>query len=238
MKKAFSVILGALGCVVLVALTQFALISSSKDLAAQPATAEPAVAAATNATTTSTTVVPTDPAAPVSNEPLPGYKDGLWREGQAMATDVAPLDLFLKYARGYRPEQPLNYSHVIHVDKNNIECTYCHSGVTKSSYATVPSLESCMGCHKLIRTDRPDIKKLKEAWDKGHPIEWEPVNRLPEHAYFTHERHIKAGVGCQKCHGQVQKMPRVEKVSSLKMGWCVSCHRERGASTDCATCHQ
>ena len=95
---------------------------------------------------------------------------------------------------------------------------YCHSGVTKSHYATIPAVETCMGCHKLVHTDAPEIKKLKQYYDEKRPVEWEPVNNLPEHAHFNHERHLKAGVGCQTCHGQINKMEVVEKVASLKDG--------------------
>lgn len=167
----------------------------------------------------------------------PHQKDGVWREGKAVFSDIEILDLFTKYARGYRPQQPIYYSHRLHVEKNQIECQYCHSGVAKAPFATIPSVELCMGCHKLVKPESPEIKKLKEYYDKNEPVQWEPVNNLPEHAHFNHERHVKAGVGCQSCHGQVQKMEVVEKVSSLKMGFCVSCHRDRGVTIDCATCH-
>lgn len=164
---------------------------------------------------------------------------GLWRGGKAVFSDIKALDILIpeQYSRGYAPKQPVNYSHVLHVEKNNIECQYCHSGVTKSSFATIPALEVCMGCHTNVKQDSEEIKKLKEHWDAGKPIEWEPVNNLPEHVQFNHQRHVKAGVGCQSCHGQVQKMEVVERVSSFKMGFCVSCHRENGASIDCGVCH-
>lgn len=164
---------------------------------------------------------------------------GLWRNGQAVFSDIPILDVLIKdkYARGHKPEQPVNYSHVIHVKQNGIECQYCHSGVAKSSYATMPPLELCMGCHNVVKTDSPEIKKLAEAWNNNQPIEWIPVHNLPEHANFNHQRHIKAGVGCQNCHGQVQNMDVVERVSTLKMGFCVSCHRDQGVSIDCGLCH-
>lgn len=164
---------------------------------------------------------------------------GLWREGQAVFSDIPLLDVFIKdkYARGYMPDQPVNYSHVIHVKQNGIECQYCHSGVGKSSYATIPPVELCMGCHNVIKTDSEEIKKLAKAWNGKEPIEWVPVHNLPEHANFNHQRHIKAGVGCQNCHGQVQNMEVVERASTLKMGFCVSCHRDQGVSIDCGICH-
>jgi len=164
---------------------------------------------------------------------------GLWRGGKAVFSDIKALDVFIpaQYSRGYAPKQPVDYSHVTHVQKNNIECQYCHSSVNKSSFATIPALEVCMGCHSNVKQDSEQVKILKKHWDAGKPVEWEPVNNLPEHVQFNHQRHVKAGVGCQSCHGQVQKMEVVERVSSFKMGFCVSCHRENGASIDCGVCH-
>jgi hypothetical protein len=164
---------------------------------------------------------------------------GLWNNGQATWSDIQLLDVFWRFARGYRPEQPIPYSHITHAQLNKMECQYCHSGVNKSPYATIPSTESCMGCHSKIQVKKnaESIQKLKSLHESGQPIEWEPVHHLPEHVRFSHERHLKAGVGCQQCHGQIQEMEVVEKVSSLKMGWCLSCHRHHGASVDCITCH-
>ena len=169
----------------------------------------------------------------------PVYKAGLWNEGKAVFSDWKALDFLWgeKYRRGYRPTQPIAYSHKLHIEKNQMECQYCHSGVTKANFATLPSVELCMGCHKTIKTESPEIQKLKEAFDNKQPVHWVSVNNLPEHVRFPHKRHVKAGVSCQNCHGQVQKMAVVERVSSLKMGFCVSCHRENGATTDCSACH-
>lgn len=167
------------------------------------------------------------------------YHQGLWNGGKAVFSDWKWMDFLWneKYRRGYRPKQPINFNHQVHLEKNKMECQYCHSGVNKSAFATIPSVELCMGCHKAVRTDRPDIVKLKEHYDKGEPVNWVSVNNLPEHVRFNHKRHIKAGVTCQSCHGQVQKMAVVERVSSFKMGFCISCHRDNGASTECAVCH-
>ncbi len=162
---------------------------------------------------------------------------GVWRDGKAVFSDEPMLDIFNPYQRGYKPEQPIPFSHKLHVEKNKMECQYCHSGVAKSPYATIPPVELCMGCHAHVRTESPYIQKLAEHYEQKKPLEWEPVHNLPEHAVFNHERHVKAGVGCNKCHGQVNEMEVVEKVSSLRMGWCVSCHRMNGASIDCSTCH-
>ncbi|MBL7661785.1 cytochrome c3 family protein [bacterium] len=167
----------------------------------------------------------------------PNIKSGLWKDGKAIEWDLPELGIFDWNPRGYAPEQPVKFSHWIHVGKNKMECQYCHYGVTKSSASTIPPSELCMGCHKLVKTESPEIKKLTEYHNKGLPVPWIKVHKLQDHARFNHERHIKSGVGCQNCHGLVQEMDQVEKVSSMKMGFCVSCHRDQGASIDCATCH-
>jgi len=162
---------------------------------------------------------------------------GVWRDGKAILWDLEAIDIFAWYPREYQPTQPIAFDHSVHVLKNGMECQYCHSSVTKSSHSNIPSVDLCMGCHTYVMTESEEIKKLKEYHDAQEPIPWILVHHLPEHAQFNHERHIKAGVGCQNCHGQVQQMEEVRKMSGFKMGWCVSCHRENGASIDCAVCH-
>jgi hypothetical protein len=58
----------------------------------------------------------------------------------------------------------------------------------------------------------------------GTPVPWVRIHKVPEYVHFPHMRHVNAGVTCQTCHGQIQKMPQVYQYSSLNMGWCVSCH--------------
>ncbi|MBD3337149.1 MAG: hypothetical protein GF355_16680 [Candidatus Eisenbacteria bacterium] len=136
------------------------------------------------------------------------------------------------------PEQPIDFSHEIHVTKVGLQCTRCHTTVETSRFAGVPPVKTCMDCHKEAATDRPEIKKLREYWDEERPIEWVRVHDLPWHVYFSHKRHVKAGVACAECHGEVKVQSRIRQVRSLKMGWCVSCHESREASTDCWTCHK
>lgn len=167
--------------------------------------------------------------------------------GQAALWDLNIIDHYHYFgpaarARGYRPEQPIAFSHVTHVQKNQMECQYCHWSVTKASYAAIPEEQTCMGCHALVkgRSDfqKAEIAKLEKFYAEGQPIPWVKVHVTPAFVAFNHKRHVKAGVNCQECHGQVPNMPVVERVSSMKMGWCVECHRQQGTSIDCWTCHK
>lgn len=181
-----------------------------------------------------------------SDYPAVGIDKGTWNDGQAAIWDLHLFDFYRYFgpqqrAKGHRPEQPINFSHIVHVQKNKMECQYCHWNVTKSHYAAVPDVQACMGCHKFVKGSDPafqaEIKKLEGYFEKGEPIPWVKVHVMPDHVKFNHKRHVKAGVSCQSCHGQVSEMPVVERTASMKMGWCVGCHREKGASIDCATCH-
>ncbi len=147
--------------------------------------------------------------------------------------------------QGYAPEQPIKYSHKLHAGELQIDCKYCHSTAEKSKQASVPSLNTCMNCHKAVQLrDKyngevsPEIKKLYAAMDydaetakygdNPKPIRWIRIHNLPDHAFFNHSMHVKgAGLACQQCHGPIQEMEVVQQYSTLQMGWCINCHRER-----------
>lgn len=179
--------------------------------------------------------------------PTVGKFTGVFNDGKAAPWDFHIIDYFrlfgaVERARGYRPEQPIKFSHVVHVQKLKMDCSYCHWSVDKSPYAALPSVESCMNCHNQVQaSNKPEwdaeIKKLLEFYNKEEQIPWVKVHVQPAFVKFNHEAHVRGGVACHECHGQVAEMPVVERASSMKMGWCVECHRQRGASIDCYTCH-
>lgn len=96
----------------------------------------------------------------------------------------------------------------------------------------------CFGCHKFVSRDKPEVQKVVQTYQEGKVLEWIRVYRVPDHVFFTHERHVAAGLRCQICHGEVQEMDVVRQASPLTMGWCVDCHRQRRAPTDCLICHK
>ncbi|WNG49452.1 cytochrome c3 family protein [Archangium minus] len=128
--------------------------------------------------------------------------------------------------QNYMPEQPIAFSHAVHAGHYEIDCQYCHVGAEKSRHAGIPHAGVCMNCHTQVKTDSPEIQKLTRAVKENKPIEWVRVHRLPDHAYFSHANHVTAGLECQKCHGPVQEMVRLEQVEPMTMGWCLDCHRQ------------
>jgi len=143
--------------------------------------------------------------------------------------------------QGYKPEQPIKYSHKLHAGDMKISCIYCHSGAERGKTAGVPSLNVCMNCHKFVKQgptgDKTEIAKIYKALDydpdKGtygsnpKPIQWARVHNLPDLAYFNHSQHFVVGkIECQTCHGPVQdSMTVAYQYSKLTMGWCIDCHR-------------
>ncbi|HVP38625.1 MAG TPA: cytochrome c3 family protein [Candidatus Saccharimonadales bacterium] len=149
---------------------------------------------------------------------------------------------------GSAPVQPIDFRHDIHAGKNQIPCLYCHYYADRSPVANVPAVSVCMNCHKFVNGSTPEfeqqIEVLRGYAARGEPVPWISVYRLPDHAYFNHKRHVRAGLPCQACHGPVETMPRIYQYASLKMGWCVRCHKANlrnvrfASSIDCYTCHR
>jgi cytochrome c2 len=162
--------------------------------------------------------------------------------------------------QGYEPVQPIEFSHKMHAGDLGMECLYCHHNAEKGPVAGVPSVNICMNCHDLVKNRvgnegvSPELQKLFDVWDSkdtDNPksLEWVRVHRLADFVTFNHKVHVQNGVLCQTCHGPIQEMERVRQASDLSMGWCLNCHRHKGAEPpthwqraegplDCAVCHQ
>jgi cytochrome c2 len=155
----------------------------------------------------------------------------------------------------YQPKQPIYYSHKVHAGINQISCLYCHGNAWESKTAAIPSVNVCMNCHKTVTEyskgpqlfdangekidGTAEIQKLYQyagfdpknanAWDpsKAKPIHWTKIHNLPDHVFFSHAQHVRAGnVQCQTCHGEITEMDEVHQFAPLSMGWCVNCHRQ------------
>jgi hypothetical protein len=126
---------------------------------------------------------------------------------------------------GYKPTQPVEYSHQVHVGQLGVDCQYCHSYVDVSKHANVPSTQTCMNCHSQVTTESLKLLPVRESWVSGDPIQWVKVHHLADYAHFNHSVHVNVGVGCETCHGRVDQMEVVEQREPLSMGWCLDCHR-------------
>lgn len=163
----------------------------------------------------------------------------LYDRAQDLGTQVA-----------YAPEQPIKFNHKLHAGQYGIQCQYCHTGVEKGKSANLPSLGTCMNCHNYINKGpqygNTEIAKIYEYLDydptkpinerygnNAKPVEWIRIHNLPDHVYFNHQQHVVAGkLDCANCHGAVNQMERLQQSSTLEMGWCINCHREKQVDTE------
>ena len=116
---------------------------------------------------------------------------GIWYFFSPWYTDV-----------GYQPVQPVPYSHKLHVGELGLDCRYCHASVEISAVANVPPTKTCMNCHLTVKKDSELLAPIRDSATSGRPMRWIRVHKLPEYAYFTHNAHVAAGIGCVTCHGR------------------------------------
>ena len=131
---------------------------------------------------------------------------------------------YVTYAGVVRP-QPAPFSHQHHVAGLGIDCRYCHTSVENSRFAGIPPTKTCMNCHAQIWTKAPMLEPVRESFRTDKSLVWTRVNDLPDFVYFDHSIHINKGVGCNTCHGPVDRMPLMYNYASLQMEWCLNCHR-------------
>lgn len=172
---------------------------------------------------------------PASATLLPGQTAEVFTT--ARPTFAAALNDFL--ARRPAPVQPLEFPHVVHVNKK-IACTEnCHESVLTGPVAGLPSVRTCMGCHNTIATDKPRIQLITQMRKDGVDLAWQRVFGYTKQAHvrFNHAPHIRKEIACATCHGDIAHQTVAQRNVDLNMGFCVSCHREKNAPTDCLTCH-
>ena len=136
------------------------------------------------------------------------------------------------------PENELVFPHSTHVETLGLDCEFCHRTAEISRAATVPSVEQCMFCHKVVGLQSERLGIVRAAWESDQPLEWVRQHRIPDHTQFRHEPHLTVGLECSVCHGDVASVSgQITQVRALRMGDCVGCHKDSGAPTQCATCH-
>jgi quinate dehydrogenase (quinone) len=132
--------------------------------------------------------------------------------------------------------QPLPFSHVRHM-QTGVKCENCHPVLGNGECMQIPALAGCLHCHRTVLADSPAIQKLAALAKESQPPSWTRLYSLPDFVFFSHQRHLDAGVECAVCHGPVQTRDTLWQEKEISMVACVGCHKLRKASVSCDLCH-
>jgi len=145
---------------------------------------------------------------------------------------------FIQWWLNHTPAQPIAFSHKVHVGQMQISCYFCHTGVLKSDYAGVPSVQDCMQCHQVINSQaNPGAIPPGSAYDReinklmaycgndpncqgGKAIAWHQVYKLPGTVRFPHLAHVNYFLKA------ALKDPRLEALqkNNPQVYPCLICH--------------
>lgn len=149
--------------------------------------------------------------------------------------------------KGYAPEQPIYFSHKVHVGDNGIDCQYCHSAAKHSKTSGIPSLNVCMNCHMSInefegKLDNENIdgtKEIHKIYDhigydlekvaytgEEKPIEWKRIHNMQDFVYFNHSQHVVAGEKAIKKAIKEGTVPNIKNINPEldDSQVCFACH--------------
>ena len=136
-------------------------------------------------------------------------------------------------------DQPIVFNHIHHREVAKLNCTFCHRYVEKYRAATIPNIEICQACHSTDAiSKRPQALKVVEYVKAGQQIPWKRMYELPAFVVFPHWLHIQkrsTALSAMVSRGLTERP--VKMVDRNYMEWCIHCHKKRGASDDCYTCH-
>jgi hypothetical protein len=135
-------------------------------------------------------------------------------------------------------KQPIEFSHRLHVTELKQPCKTCHADTDPGELVDMPDTAQCLACHSKISARSKAEQKLLAFGKQNRSIDWVRVYQIPTFVRFDHRQHSNAGVQCASCHGPVQLRRALWTEHDLSMGTCVTCHRQMGASLDCASCHE
>jgi hypothetical protein len=136
------------------------------------------------------------------------------------------------------PVQPIAYSHKKHLAMG-LNCDFCHTNPDPGVMMKFPETAKCMSCHATVAKNKPEIRKLADYAKTKQAIPWVRVYVVLKGVNWSHRPHLKAGTKCETCHGQVDQLEVMARVTGVTaMFGCLDCHEQHGAKAACETCHK
>ena len=135
--------------------------------------------------------------------------------------------------------QPIAFDHSIHVEM--IDCLDCHAYYEEAEHSGLPMLSDCMVCHEEPQGESAEEQRVRELAESGQDDVFVKLFRMPDNVQYSHRRHVGvAGLECVTCHGPIAETsaPPEEPLVRITMDFCINCHEQQEASTDCTACHR
>lgn len=147
----------------------------------------------------------------------------------------------LAFNPGGRVVQPIQFNHQKHVKGAGLECSTCHQYYAEHQHSGLPDLKLCTTCHQQPITKSPEERTLITLAANPSPPVFRKLFRLPDHAYYSHRRHVTVGrLTCDTCHGAIadSTAPPPRPLVRITMATCTDCHTRQSVQTDCTACHR
>jgi hypothetical protein len=113
----------------------------------------------------------------------------------------------------------------VHCAVDHTNCQLCLSYADKVPYESLTMLPAGNSTNNAVGSARLGLKNafVTSVGDdeNGRKI----IRELKAEGIDTQFIHINKGVGCNTCHGPVDRMPLMFNYASLQMEWCIECHR-------------
>ena len=148
--------------------------------------------------------------------------------------------LFISFSLGSKADQPISFNHQKHTEQG-LECDTCHPFFKDQTFAGMPTVATCMECHKEPITQSPEEEKIRRYAKKNKQPPWKRLYVVPDHVFFSHRRHVLLGkLECPVCHGNIagSKEPPSKPWVNMTMNWCMNCHKTSSVTNDCLACHE
>ncbi|MFQ6604153.1 MAG: cytochrome c3 family protein [Fidelibacterota bacterium] len=116
----------------------------------------------------------------------------------------------------------IRFSHPLHVEDEELECTTCHSDVSQSTqldYSILPTMDVCSDCHEVEDDENCSICHM----NTDDPLSYQEFHHnsgLP----FSHKRHLSRFTDCGKCHGATLVDDGEERYQAWDESQCRQCH--------------
>jgi hypothetical protein len=155
--------------------------------------------------------------------------------------------------------QPVDFNHKVHAD-SGATCQDCHPFRTDGTFAGLPALDKCAGCHAApMGTTAVEKRFIDDYVTPNRQPRWLSYSRQPENVYFSHAAHVQRGrLKCEERHGNegATTTPRLyqeDRISGysreiwraalrpkggMTMDDCVACHSRHNLTHACLDCHK